>query len=84
MEVPPPKSHPPGRGGPGHVGAIFRSWALPQRFLDVVINFFGFFIDFEWILGGFGRVLEDFGGFWEGFNEIFRLFFVFLSKIAIL
>ena len=58
--------------GPGHVGAIFRSWALPQRFLGAVINFLGFFIDFEWILGRFG---EGFGGFGEGFNRMFRLFF---------
>ena len=67
--------------GPGHVGAIFRSWALPQGFLGVVIDFFGFLIDFEWILGGFG---EGFGRFWEGFKGISRLFFEFLSKISIL
>ena len=64
-----------GGGGPGHVGAIFRSWALPQRFLGVVINFFGFFIDFEWILEGFG---EGLGGFWEGFKGISQSFFAFL------
>ena len=73
------RGHPPGE--PGHVGAIFRSWALPQRFLGVVIGFFGFLIDFEWILGGFG---EGFGRFWEGFTRISRFFFAFLSKIAIL
>ena len=32
-------------------------------------------------MGGFG---EGFGGFWEGFRWISRLFFAFLSKIAIL
>ena len=68
-------------GGPGHVGAFFRSWALLQRFLGVVIDFFGFLIDFEWILGGFGK---GFGGFLKGFKGISRLFFAFLSKIAIL
>ena len=49
--------------------------------MGAVINFFGFLIDFEWILGGFG---EGFGGFFEGFKGISRLFFAFLSKIAIL
>ena len=49
--------------------------------MGVVIDFFGFLIDFEWILGGFGK---GFGGFWEGFKGISRLFFAFLSKIAIL
>ena len=70
-----------GEGGADLVGAVFRSWALPRRFLGAVIDFFGFLIDFEWILGGFG---EGFGGFWEGFKGISRLFFAFLSKIAIL
>ena len=55
------------------------------RFLNVfwvlLLIFFGFLIDFEWILGGFG---EGFGGFWKGFRRISRLFFAFLSKIAIL
>ena len=32
-------------------------------------------------MGGFG---EGFGGFWEGLKGISRLFFAFLSKIAIL
>ena len=50
-------------------------------FGGVVLDFFNFFIDFEWILGGFW---EGFGGFWEGFNKIFQVFFAFLSKIAIL
>ena len=66
---------------PGHVGAIFRFWALPQRFLDVVINF----LDFSSILNGFwedlGRVLEDLGRVLIG---CFNYFFVFLSKITIL
>ena len=54
------RGRPPGRGGgPGHVGAIFRSWAFLQRFLGIFIDFLGFLIDFEWILGGF---LEDLGG----------------------
>ena len=58
------------------------------RFLNVFWMLLSIFLDFSSISNGFwedlGRVLEDFGGFWEGFNEIFRLFFVFLSKIAIL
>ena len=50
-------------------------------FWGVVLDFFNFLIDFEWILTGFG---EGFGGFWEGLIKIFRIFFAFLSKIAIL
>ena len=50
-------------------------------FGGVVLDFFNLLIDFEWILVGF---LEGFGGFWEGLNKIFRIFFAFLSKIAIL
>ena len=48
-------------------------------FWGVVLDFFNFLIDFEWILTGFW---EGFGGFWEGLNKIFRIFFAFLSKIA--
>ena len=68
-------------GGLGHVGAIFCSWALLDFFWMLLLIFFYFLIDFEWILGGFW---EGFGGFWEGLNKIFRIFFAFLSKIAIL
>ena len=48
-------------------------------FGGVVLDFFNLLIDFEWILAGF---LEGFGGFWEGLNKIFRIFFAFLSKSA--
>ena len=55
------------------------------RFLNVfwvlLLIFFLFIIDFEWILGGFG---EGCGKFWMVFEGISRLFFAFLPKIAIL
>ena len=61
--------------GPGHVGAIFRSWALPQRFLGVVIDFFYLLSISNGFWEDLGRVLEDFGKVLNGFFDYFSHFY---------
>ena len=61
--------------GPGHVGAIFRSWALPQRFLGVVIDFFYFLSISNGFWEDFGRVLVDLGRVLTRFFEYFSHFY---------
>ena len=53
---------------------FFRIFGASYVIMAFLVAFFGFFMDFRWILGGF----------WEGFGLIFRRFFGFVLKMPIL